>query len=83
MSLDVLRLEIMSGQVWQKWPMNEGFTHKSKSFRFKIKSLNKISSQSKIPLNRTLEIDEPARACRKNMPDCKNFVGAALLYQMM
>ena len=37
----------MSEQVWQESPMNEGFTQKVKSLKFKIKSLNQTSSKSK------------------------------------
>ena len=42
----LLTLEIMSGQVGQESPMNEGFPEKSNSSRFKIKKLNQISSKS-------------------------------------
>ena len=49
----------MSGQVWQEWPMNEGFTQKVKSLRFKIKSLNQTLSKSKNTHNPTLAIDDP------------------------
>ena len=39
--------KIFSEQVWLKWAFNEGFTHKSKNLRIKIKSINQISSKSK------------------------------------
>ena len=50
-------------QVWQEWPMNEGFTQKVKSLRFKIKSLNQASSKSKtliIQLSRSTTPSAPA-----------------------
>ena len=31
-----LRLQIMSGQNWQEWPLNEGFTQEGKSLSLKF-----------------------------------------------